>query len=883
MRGCGRLAVLGWVLFAQSGFAQLQDVTDLTEIALGNASFDRRTNTSRLTATVTNLSPDPLVNIRLVVNNIPTGVTLSNQTGVTQTGVPVIEAVGLLPPGAEASVVLEFGNPSRVRLDVKPTVQGDTNVFVLFGPKEYVRSAGPPTPVIDAFSVQDPTAPFQIALVRAAVSSASITLNGIAIFSPREFAANAKLASKSIVLQPNNQLVVELRGGPGTSLTVWIVGCCSAPAPLILDTTTAPTSGQAGVTSISITGSGFPSGTIQPADANVTLEPLAGGAAVSTKADSVTTVAGDTRRLTFLIPSSISVPTPTPYLVSVSGSTTAGVPFASSNQSALTVIPPSRITSVNPSSGQAGESLMAAITGQFIDFVQGVTQAQFGAGISVGGASEGAFGPVTVTSPTTASVQIQINPSAANGPRDVTVRTGLQQATAMGGFSVGTSNPTISDFTPKSAPAGTLVTLTGANLAPNPQVTLSKQGGGTMEAPVATSSSTVLSFTVPSGAATGTIGVAVGAGMATSPAPLVIVPAKDFTLSALPPIANLIQGQSASYVVKLDSPNGFGQLAALAVSGVPAGVTASFAPQQISAGPGSVLTLTAPVGQPLGTANLTVSATATIDGIPVSQSAIVALDVQPVTTSFIGRTVVDDALQTPLASVTVNMLGKDGNGGTTGCSGSTVSDAAGNFALTNLPPTCVGRQLIGFDGLTATSPPGKYAGVNLVYDLQLGQVTTSPVLVHLPRIDDEETFYVQQNAPEDQSYSYKSVPGLSVVVYKNTTFTMPDGSQPDPFPLVGVQVPVDRLPDDKPPVPTMLLVFIVAFQPANAHASQPVAVYYPNTLQTQPGVNMPLMTLDPTRGAMVPYGTATVAPDGKQIVPDLDPAFPGNPVRDREL
>src|SRR5207247_1609016 len=66
-----------------------------------------------------------------------------------------------------------------------------------------------------------------------------------------------------------------------------------------------------------------------------------------------------------------------------------------------------------------------------------------------------------------------------------------------------------------------------------------------------------------------------------------------------------------------------------------------------------------------------------------------------------------------------------------------------------------------------------------------------------------------------------------------------------------------------------------AFQPANSVASQPVAVYYPNTLNTAPGTNMTMMTLDPTRGRMVPYGTGTVSADGVQIVPDLDPAFPG--------
>jgi hypothetical protein len=85
---------------------------------------------------------------------------------------------------------------------------------------------------------------------------------------------------------------------------------------------------------------------------------------------------------------------------------------------------------------------------------------------------------------------------------------------------------------------------------------------------------------------------------------------------------------------------------------------------------------------------------------------------------------------------------------------------------------------------------------------------------------------------------------------------MPDGTTPNPFPLAAVTVPVDRLPALKPQVPTMLAVFIVAFQPANASTSQPVAVYYPNTINTPPKTDTTLMTLDLTHGVMVPYGTA---------------------------
>jgi len=352
-------------------------------------------------------------------------------------------------------------------------------------------------------------------------------------------------------------------------------------------------------------------------------------------------------------------------------------------------------------------------------------------------------------------------------------------------------------------------------------------------------------------------------------------PAASFVLSAPVAKAEALPGQSVSFNLQLDSSDGFKQLAEISLTGLPANAQSTLKPQMLGVGQTGVLTINLDATTTPGDYPVTVTAQAEVNGVQRTSSVNLTAQVMPITTSFVGRTVVDDNLQTPLAGVTVQFLGVDGSGNSTGCHALTVSDAAGNFILTKLPDACAGKQLIRYNGLTATSPPGKYSGVDLFYELALGQATTSPVLIHLPRLDDKETVMVQQNADHDQTFTFNTIPNLKVTVYAGTTFTLVDGTQPDPFPLIAIQVPIDRLPDTMPPMPNELMAFIVAFQPANATASQPVAVYFPNTLNTPPASHVELSTLDPTKGVMVMYGTGVVSDDGTHIIPDLDPNYAG--------
>lgn len=184
--------------------------------------------------------------------------------------------------------------------------------------------------------------------------------------------------------------------------------------------------------------------------------------------------------------------------------------------------------------------------------------------------------------------------------------------------------PTISSFAPASAPIGTLVTIQGANLQPArgsaALVTLARIGGGTLQVGAAVASASTASFVIPDGATTGTFTMAVNGHAATSAAALTVVPTQDATLTATPASLSVIQGQKGNYAVQLMSQSGFSALAALSLSGLPSGMAATFSPPQITSGQTSLLTVSARMTQPTGTAGLTITASAAVDGLPVSPS-----------------------------------------------------------------------------------------------------------------------------------------------------------------------------------------------------------------------------------------------------------------------
>jgi Bacterial Ig-like domain len=100
------------------------------------------------------------------------------------------------------------------------------------------------------------------------------------------------------------------------------------------------------------------------------------------------------------------------------------------------------ISILAPNVGVPNSTLNVAITGQFTNFVNGVTQANFGPGVSVNGAAQNSFGTVVVNSPTSATAALTIDPAATLGPRNITVQTNSEVMLINSGFTVQSSTPT---------------------------------------------------------------------------------------------------------------------------------------------------------------------------------------------------------------------------------------------------------------------------------------------------------------------------------------------------------------------------------------------------------------------------------------------------------
>ena len=221
------------------------------------------------------------------------------------------------------------------------------------------------------------------------------------------------------------------------------------------------------ITSVSISGTGFPSGTIPPANVTVTITPSPGnGSAVSTTAIGVTPVTGGSSRVVaFKLPVSLTAAKAYASCVSISGGTSANVLFSSGNCSPLTIDPPASILSISPGAEGVSTTFTATIVGYYTHFLTALPTVTL---TGPGGSPLITGTLVNVTDNTHLTAQFVIPANATGGTYLVQTKMGTEVASLPNGFLVSlTAKTHISSILPNTAAAGFCGTVTVVGLATN--------------------------------------------------------------------------------------------------------------------------------------------------------------------------------------------------------------------------------------------------------------------------------------------------------------------------------------------------------------------------------------------------------------------------------
>ena len=200
-----------------------------------------------------------------------------------------------------------------------------------------------------------------------------------------------------------------------------------------LNSATSPAAATVGST-VTVTGTGFPSGTIANTSVTVTITPPQGnGAPVTTLSTGVAAV-GSSRIISFKIPTGLVVNSPIIASISVAGTTSTNNAYTTSTPSSITVNPPARVSNISPGAGTLGTSVAVVIAGSYTNFQNTSVITVSGTGVTAvnnGGVAGAATRLLNAT--------FTIAPGTTPGARDVTVKTGTETATITSGFIVAAS------------------------------------------------------------------------------------------------------------------------------------------------------------------------------------------------------------------------------------------------------------------------------------------------------------------------------------------------------------------------------------------------------------------------------------------------------------
>lgn len=502
------------------------------------------------------------------------------------------------------------------------------------------------------------------------------------------------------------------------------------------------------------------------------------------------------------------------------------------------------ITGLNPVRARPGETIV--INGNYFDDT-GAAQnvVRF---VKSGGGST--MASVLLATRTQLSVVVPFD--AANGA--ISVQTTAGMATSSVSFELNADKPAITDFNPKRGPVGTMVTLTGSVLKSgmqNPTVTFAGSNNTRLMAAITSANETEVKVTVPNAALTGAIELTNAAGSASTASFFVETPT-DFQITAAPTTASAVQGSLANVVVSLTSnQNNFTQLATLTVEGAPGGATITFEPAQITAGAMSTLSLRVPSALSPGNYNITIRATANIDGRTETRTAPATINVQPAGQTTLSGRVLNEKKE-PLLGATISLDGK-----------TATSDAAGRFLLVGINAGQARPVMV--DGRTISAPNRTYPVIAEPADIVAGEANAVPYDFILPRIDTQNEVTVMPN--QDTVVTTPRIDMAKMMIPAGANLRNRDGSPVVRASLTPVEI--DRTPAPLPSSVAIPLVF--TSQPGGAVSDIEMPVTYPNLAELDPNTRVPLYNFNHDTVQWYIYGYGRVTADGRMIVPETNP------------
>ena len=423
----------------------------------------------------------------------------------------------------------------------------------------------------------------------------------------------------------------------------------------------------------------------------------------------------------------------------------------------------------------------------------------------------------------------------------------------------------ITGFTPASGPIGTAVAISGSGFDSNLSGNQVKFNGE--PAVVASGSTTLLNAIVPLRATTGPITVTNFRGTATSATAFTVQDREAFDIALAPAAVQVPPGGSGSARIQLSSTglNPYPYAASVAISGLPAGVTATLDRVTVALNQDAILTLSAAAGAGSGAFNITITATGA-SGV-TTQVVTKTLSLQVLaagSTTITGRVIhADDGA--PFVGARVRL-------GTT----QAFTDETGTYRFAN--PPVLGDQVLLIDGNTNNSAQFDYpSGIAMPVMILAGQdnkVLTS----FIGRVDTSKfTSIVPGQAA---AVTDPEIPNFSLNIPAGATIIGWDGQ---PVTKINVRkVPVDRLPIRPiPPGQTSKSVYLFYFfREGGGDPTTPIPVTMPNDLDAAPGEQVEMWYYDesptpnPSSNQWRLMGMGTVSADGKNVVSNAGVGIP---------